>query len=110
MVSLKFSSLIFLIPFLFLNSIFSNLNLSHTFEYKCSIQENFSMRCLFLYLFICYLTALFLLSEYAQRKGKHIITKTLLCKSLYLFILLLLLFLPYTNFRALHNRLKSETP
>jgi hypothetical protein len=49
---------------------FSNLNLSHTFEYKCNIQENFSMRCLFLYLFICYLTALFLLSEYAQRKGK----------------------------------------
>jgi hypothetical protein len=28
------------------------------------------MRCLFLYLFICYLIALFLLSAYAQRKGK----------------------------------------
>jgi hypothetical protein len=47
---------------------FSNLNLSPIFE--CNIQENFGMRCIFLYLFICYLTALFLLSEYAQRKGK----------------------------------------
>jgi hypothetical protein len=67
---IKIPSLIFLIPFLFLNSIFSNLNLSHAFEYTCNIQENFNTRCLFLYLFICYLTALFPLSEYAQRKGK----------------------------------------
>jgi hypothetical protein len=35
-----------------------------------------------------------------KEKGKHIIPKTLLCKSMYLFILLLL-FLSYTNFRAL---------
>jgi hypothetical protein len=47
----------------------------------------------FLYLFICYLTALFLLSEYAQKKGKHIIPKTLLCKTMYLLILLLFFYL-----------------
>jgi hypothetical protein len=39
------------------------------------------------------------LEEYAQRKGNQIIPKTLLCKYMYLFILL---FLPYTNFWALH--------
>jgi hypothetical protein len=61
------------ISFSFLNSfsifkfyIFSNLNLSHTFEYKYNIQENFSMRCLF-YLFI-YLTNIILLFEYAQNQ------------------------------------------
>jgi hypothetical protein len=42
---------------------------------------------------------MFPLTEYAQRKGNQIIPKTLLYT--YLFILL---FLPYTNFRALHRR------
>jgi hypothetical protein len=40
------------------------------------------------------------LEEYAQRKENQVIPKTLLCKYMYLFILL---FLPYTNFRALQN-------
>jgi hypothetical protein len=39
MVFIKIPSLIFLIHFLFLNSIFLNLNLSHTFEYKCNKQK-----------------------------------------------------------------------
>jgi hypothetical protein len=47
------------------------------------------------YLFICYLTTLIPLIEYAQRKGNQIIPKTLSYKYMYLFILL---FLPYTNF------------
>jgi hypothetical protein len=34
------------------------------------------MRCIFLYLFICYLTTLIPLIEYAQREGKHIIPWT----------------------------------
>ena len=38
------------------------------------------MRCIFMYLFICYLTILLSLSEYAQSKGTQIIPKTLLCK------------------------------
>jgi hypothetical protein len=33
-----------------------------------------------MYLFICYLTILLSLSEYAQSKGTQIIPKTLLCK------------------------------
>jgi hypothetical protein len=37
-----------------------------------------------------------------KEKGKHIIPKTLLCKTMYL--LILLFFLPYTNFRALQIR------
>jgi hypothetical protein len=43
------------------------------------------MRCIFIYLFICYLTTSFPLSEYALRKGNQIIPKTLLCKYMYLF-------------------------
>jgi hypothetical protein len=31
-------------------------------------KNNISMRCIFLYLFICYLTNITLLIEYAQRK------------------------------------------
>jgi hypothetical protein len=38
------------------------------------------------------------LEEYAQRKENQVIPKTLLCKYMHLFILL---FLNYTNFRAL---------
>jgi hypothetical protein len=34
-----------------------------------------------------------------KEKGKHIIPKTLLCKSMYFIIIIIL---PYTNFRALH--------
>jgi hypothetical protein len=48
--------------------------------------------------FICYLINTFPLTKYAQRKRIQIIPKTLLYT--YLFILL---FLPYTNFRALHT-------
>jgi hypothetical protein len=45
---------------------------------------------------------LFPLMEYAQRRGNQIIPKTFFYMNVYLFILLLLLlFLPYTNFRAL---------
>jgi hypothetical protein len=61
------------------------------------IQE-LSMECTFLYSFLCYLTTLLPLGEYAQRKGNQIIPQTVLCKYMYLYILLLL---PYTNFRAL---------
>jgi hypothetical protein len=56
--------------------------------------KNISMKCI--YFFICYLINMFPLTKYAQRKGNLIIPKTLLYT--YLFILL---FLPYTNFRAL---------
>jgi transposase InsO family protein len=41
---------------------------------------------------------MFPLTEYEQTKGNQIIPKIVLCKYTYLFILL---FLPYTNFRAL---------
>jgi hypothetical protein len=56
---------------------------------------------IFIYLFII-CTALFFLSEYAPRKGKHIIPKTLLCKSMYLIIIIIII--PYTNLRALQDR------
>jgi hypothetical protein len=59
--------------------------------------KNFSMRCIFLYLFICYLTTLIPLIEYAQRKGDQEILKTLAYKFIYLFILLFLY-----KFWALH--------
>jgi hypothetical protein len=52
-----------------------------------------------LYLFICYLTAFLLLSEYAQKGKLNNFQKHIHEKYIYLFILL---FLPYTNFRALH--------
>jgi hypothetical protein len=42
--------------------------LSHQFEYKVQKYNNFSMRCIFLYLFICYLTTLIPLIEYAKRE------------------------------------------
>jgi hypothetical protein len=60
--------------------------------------KNLSMRCIFIYLFICYLATLIPIIEFAQREGNQIIPKTLLYKYMYLFILL---FSPYTNFRAL---------
>jgi hypothetical protein len=49
--------------------------------------KKLSMRCIFLYLFICYLTTLIPLIEYAQRKRNQIIPKTLTYKYTYLFIL-----------------------
>jgi hypothetical protein len=49
--------------------------------------KNLSMRCIFLYLFICYLTTLIPLIKYAQRKRNQIIPKTLTYKYTYLFIL-----------------------
>jgi hypothetical protein len=55
------------------------------------------MRCIFLYLSICYLTTLIPLIEYAQRKGDQEILKTLAYKFIYLFILLFLY-----KFWALH--------
>jgi hypothetical protein len=39
-----------------------------------------------------------------HKKGNQVIPKTLLCKYMYLFILL---FLPYTNFRALHEDIRD---
>jgi hypothetical protein len=63
------------------------------------------MRCIFLYLFICYLTTLIPLIEYAQRKGNQIISKTLLSKYMYLFILL---FLPYTNLGLYHREASGD--
>jgi hypothetical protein len=45
------------------------------------------------YLFVCYLINMFPLTEFAQRKGNQIILKTLLCKYMYLFILLLFFYL-----------------
>jgi hypothetical protein len=62
--------------------------------------KNLSMRCIFPYLFICYLATLIPIIEFAQREGNQINPKTLLYKYMYLFILL---FSPYTNFRALHH-------
>jgi hypothetical protein len=53
------------------------------------------MRCIFLYLFICYLTTLIPLIEYAQRKGNELILKALTYKYTYLFILL---FFSYADF------------
>jgi hypothetical protein len=56
------------------------------------------MKCIFQYLFICYLINIFPLIEYAQRKENYrvsegsMIPKTLLYKYLYLFILLLYIF------------------
>jgi hypothetical protein len=61
--------------------------------------KNLSMRCIFIYLFICYLTTLIPLIEYAQRKENQIIPKTLTYKYTYLFILL---FFFDTNF-GLYN-------
>jgi hypothetical protein len=49
------------------------------------------MRCIFLYLIVCYLTNLISLIEYAQRKGNQIISKTLLSK--YMFLLILFFYL-----------------
>jgi hypothetical protein len=63
--------------------------------------KDLSMRCIFLHLFICYLTNLIPLHDYSIRKGYQIIPKgsiipkTLTYKYIYLFILL---FLSYTNF------------
>jgi hypothetical protein len=54
------------------------------------------MECTFLYLFICYLTTLISLIEYAQIKGDQAIPKTLAYKYIYLFILL---FFSYIDFR-----------
>jgi hypothetical protein len=56
------------------------------------------MRCIFLYLFIFYLATLIPIIEFAQREENQITPKTLLYKYMYLFILL---FSPYTDFRAL---------
>jgi hypothetical protein len=57
------------------------------------------MECTFLYLFICYLTTLIQLIEYAQRIGDHEIPKTLAYK--YIFYLSyyfsLIHFLGFTN-------------
>ena len=61
--------------------------------------QNLSMIFIFLYLFIYYLSTLIPLIECAQRKGNRIIPKTILYKYMCLFILLI--FLTYTNFRAL---------
>jgi glycopeptide antibiotics resistance protein len=61
---------------------------------------NLSMRCIFLYLFVCYLATLILLIEYAQRKGNQIIPKTLTYRYIYLIIF------PLYRFWALH--LKSH--
>jgi hypothetical protein len=48
--------------------------------------ENLHMKCILLYLIVCYLTNLIQLIEYTQRKANQIISKTLLCKYMYLFI------------------------
>jgi hypothetical protein len=50
------------------------------------------------YVFICYLAILLPLSEYAQSKENQIISQKLFYVNTYIY----LLFLPYTNFRALH--------
>jgi hypothetical protein len=60
--------------------------------------KNLNMRCIFLYLFIFYLATLIPIIEFAQREENQITPKTLLYKYMYLFILL---FSPYTDFRAL---------
>jgi hypothetical protein len=49
--------------------------------------KNLSMRCIFEYLFIFYLTTLIPLIEYAQWKENQTIPKTLTYKYTYLFIL-----------------------
>jgi hypothetical protein len=66
--------------------------------------KNLDIKCIFQYLFICYLINIFPLIEYAQRKENQIVSKgsmipkTLLYKYMYLFILS---FWSHTNFRAL---------
>jgi hypothetical protein len=57
---------------------------------------NYNYIFIFIYLLSNYLT----LIEYVQRRGNQIITKSLLYKHMYLFILLLLFF-SYINFRVL---------
>jgi hypothetical protein len=54
--------------------------------------------------FYIYLFSILLpLIEYVQRRGKQIIPKTFYMNtSIYFFIFLLFIILPYTNFRALH--------
>jgi hypothetical protein len=89
---------LFLIPSLFLNYIYIyiyiNLNLSHTFEYKCNIQEDFSMRCLFPFLFI-YLTNIIPLIEYAQNQ---VISNGSIILKPYIIIFLISLFCYYYYF------------
>jgi hypothetical protein len=75
-----------------------NLNWPCEFNPKCKNTRILNMRCIFIYLFICYLTILLPLSEYAQSKGNQIIPKTLLCKYMYLFFFYLI-----QIFRALHD-------
>jgi hypothetical protein len=63
----------------------------------------------FLYLFICYLTTLIPLIEYAQRKGDQEILKTLASKYIYLFILLF--FIQILGFTVIvHSGALGEAP
>jgi TRAP-type C4-dicarboxylate transport system permease small subunit len=59
------------------------------------------MECTFLYLFICYLTTLIPLIEYAQRKWDQEIPKTLAYKYIYLFILLFFLLYRFRTLQIL---------
>jgi hypothetical protein len=68
------------------------------------------MICIFPYLFICYLTNIIPLVEYAQRKEDQEIPKTLAYKFIYLFILLfsLIPILGITNPTPLNRNLVLE--
>jgi hypothetical protein len=74
--------------------IYINLNLSHTFEYNCNIQEDFSMRCLFPFLFI-YLTNIIPLIEYAQNQ---VISNGSIIQKTYIIIFIIYLFCYYYIF------------
>jgi hypothetical protein len=61
--------------------------------------KDFSMRCIFLYLFICYLTNIIPLIEYAQRKENQIIFKgSIIPKHPLINIFIYFIIFPYTNF------------
>jgi hypothetical protein len=93
-------------PFAFFSVYIFIYNSSYDSFKKNASQQNHQHEIHILYLFICYLTNIIPLIEYAQIKEKQIISKIRLYKCMYL---LILLFLSHTNFRALHGKTECST-